>query len=80
MKQTGIKYTCDRCGFECFVDYAKIDIDTRQYYDSGKESHPRDWSYIHGCYLCPDCGHIYRENFWKFIEKENNGHRGAELG
>ena len=49
MRQTGIKYTCDRCGLECFVDYAKIDVDTRQYYDSG---------------------HIYRENFWKFIEKE----------
>ena len=63
MRQMGIKYTCDRCGLECFVEY-------RQYYDSGIESHPRDWSYIHGCYLCPDCGRIYRENFRKFIEKE----------
>lgn len=79
MRQTGIKYTCDRCGLEHFVDFDKIDIDTKQYYESSRESRPRDWSYVHGCYLCPDCGHIYRENFWKFI-KEDNGRHGAELG
>ena len=67
MRQTRIKYTCDRCGLECFVDYAKIDKETRQYYDSGKESHPRDWAYIHGCYLCPDCEKIYTKLMEQFL-------------
>ena len=80
MRQFGLKYTCDRCGTEFFVDFAKIDADTQQYYESSRESHPREWSFVHGCYLCPDCGHIYRENFWKFIEKENHGDHGTELG
>ena len=67
MRKTGIKYTCDRCGFEHFVNFDEIDIDTRQYYESGRESHPRDWSYVHGCYLCPDCEKIYTELFEKFL-------------
>lgn len=66
MRKTGIKYTCDRCGFEHFVDFDEIDMDTRQYYDS-MGSRPRNWSYVQGCYLCPDCGKIYTELFEKFL-------------
>lgn len=62
MNQTGVLWTCDRCGKTEFRAVSADDIQR-----IGPWCYPKDWASDLGLLLCPDCEKIYTEPLEKFL-------------
>ena len=68
MNQTGVLWTCDRCGKTEFVavEFRAVSANDIQHIELW--CRPRDWVNFHDLLLCPDCEKIYTEPLEKFLD------------